>query len=72
MKTLNFAIGIAVISSATVMTNAQAGSMDSPSLQQMPACFKAHSQLMEKPAVRNLYDCWRAHGYLMQDQTKHS
>ena len=67
MKTLNFALGIAAISLAAAVGNAQAMPSE-PSVQQMQDCFKLHGQLMEKPAVRNLYDCWRAHGYLMKDQ----
>ena len=67
MKALSFALGIAAISLAGVMGNAQA-MPNEPSVQQMQNCFKVHGQLMERPAVRNLYDCWRAHGYLMKDQ----
>ncbi len=67
MKALNLALGAAAIALATGMTGVQAAG-DSPTLQQMQACFKAHSQLMEKPAVRTLQDCWRTHSYLMSDQ----
>ena len=67
MKTLNLALGAAALALATGMTGAQAAA-NSPTLQQMQACFKAHGQLMEKPAVRTLQDCWRAHSYLMNDQ----
>lgn len=65
MKTLIFfALGVAAISSATLMAPAQAAPNE-PTLQRMQDCFKAHSQLMERPAVRTLQDCWNAHQYLM-------
>ena len=67
MKTLNFALGAAALTLTTGMTGAQAAG-SSPTLQQMQACFNAHSQLMERPAVRTLQDCWNAHHYLMNDQ----